>query len=207
MDSPGKRKRGLRVQLASLSKEMKAERERLARKDAHWKLHGTFGNTALAVYMLTDCAVQPVCEFLKRGGEQRGWDDLDVDSMLLLVVDFFLGRTTAELDAITNADNPLDQTALVRAHAFVNAFNMDPWTKARNNDGLEASTALVLDEMQRKVDQVNPTVRPPSWGVPEDGAARKRVHRWRKLRGGRFGFLPTEEDITTTEMREKAVHV
>ena len=209
MESPGKRRRDIRGQLSDLSKRMKAEREKIAREIKHWNLQAfpTLANTAVAVYILTECDPQPVCEFLAREGIKRGWDDLDNDNMLLLTLDLFLGKTAAELDALTNDEAPLDPTALTNAHAFAIAINMDAWTRTLNNQGVEVSTASVLDEARRKIGSVNPNVRPRLWGVPESGAARKRVHRWRKWRKGRFGRLREEEEDTQADMLEKAPYV
>ena len=113
MDSPGKRRRELRAQLSDLSKRMKVEREKIARKEKHWNLQAfpTLVNTVVAVYVRTECDPQPVCEFLAREGNNHGWDDLDNDIMLLLALCGGVSRTASSAIDVRSAISSRAQCA------------------------------------------------------------------------------------------------
>ena len=180
-------------------------RRRLKAELAQWDLPMDVQRVALAAYVLAGYDATASVKYLTQYGHKRRWRPLTEDDLTRTVEDLFLNTDLAEIDALTNFQEPSDGRALELAAIYVREAKVVTWAQGLNNErGVAPSTRLLLQRAEASRLELPESARPRSLGMRVSNHARKWAQRLRKRWGGRFGSIPAREKIPLEEMQAKA---
>ena len=175
---------------ASLRKE--ANRLRQQRKRKRWDgLTAIQRRTALVLYVMTDFAIRPVLYYMLQimGVLMGSATEADTYYLTSLVEDWFLVCTDAQVDQLTHASFPGDESIFRRARSLLRSFALRDWVFSMNiTKGLAPSArdvALKWDDLLER--EVLVEIHPSECDRGDLSKRRNRAFfsSWRKNRVSR----------------------
>ena len=205
----GARKRELDEALAMARSDLKRakaqERDCRKRADAAWKLSGFLLHASLIIYALAGYVAEPAVCFLKSSGRQRHWPDKSKEELELMVENAFLEVDVDELARLTDRGDPSEPAAMMKAVSLVEEWRLAVWVRSLNSEqGVAPSTSSVLQRLEERRASLPEGFRPAAVGRSAQAKARMWCRRWRLRWGGRHARIRLREDVTLTELRDKA---
>ena len=198
-------KRELSEQLAENRRALQLARRRRKAESAHWELPMKAQRVALVAYVLAGYDATASAKYLAQYGQKRRWRPLTTGDLTRAVEDLFLSTDLAEIEALTNFQEPLDGRALELAAVHVREANVVAWAKSLNEArGIAPSTKLLLQRAEASRLELPESARPRSLGTQVRNNSRKWVQRLRKRWGGRFGSIPAREKVPLEDTQSKA---
>ena len=157
--------------------------------------------------VLADGVVEPpLIEFFRSQGRQRHWRDKTDDELSEIIERAFLDTDVCVIAPLSDPEAPPNIGAMRTALGRMVQWWVAQWTLTQNRvRGVAPSTTSVLVHFEALWLQLPEGVRPSPWGTSRAVAPHKRISRWRRRWGGRYGALRVREIIPVPDMREKAM--
>ena len=196
----------IRRQLSEVTAEAAAESAAAKRARRVWKLTGSMRRVALTAFALADCKAGPAVKYLQTCRLVNHWPYKSAEDVAAMVEDMWLSPelTLAELNALTNADNPLDANDYAEALKYVEEWRLVQWTAGWNHRSVKPSSERLLAEAEARRQQLPPFLRPNSRGTGADARGRKWCVRFRRRWQGRVAELPEGRQLGPEECLRKA---
>lgn len=164
--------------------------------------------TTLAIYVLSGYVAEPSILYLESCARQRHWPARDRADLERLVEDLFIASETDVVSAITDHDNPLDESVLATAWKYVHEWNVvRPVREVNVTLGVAQPTRLLLDNAEKQRAGIPDRMRPASRGVCGDRRGKKWAALLRRRWGGRYASVPVMEHVDAAELDAKVTHI
>ena len=198
--------RALSAAKASIRRVSQKNAQKTACSTKHWVLTVQMKQTAVAIYSLSSCAVEPSIVYLESCAAERHWPPRDRADIQRDVEDLFLATDSDVVAAITDHQNPLELTHLALAWKYVHEWNVVNRVRRFNaNLGVAVPTRILLDYAEQMRVEIPECARPPPKGVCGDRRAEKWASLLRRRWGGRHVAVPVEEPMDPSELEAKVI--
>lgn len=172
-----------------------------------WVLPGHVRHTAVIIYDLCRYNATPAARFLKAAGKKRRWPKLSDEALCLLVELTFTGMIedvgATEVAALVSTTSPSDESAMRDALRWAEEGNLYLWSERQNVErGVTPSTSQLLTELAG----ARAAAGRPAPGTTAQAKVRKWGTLFRRRWRGRFGSLPTKDQVPLGVMRAKATN-
>ena len=205
MDALRERQKAIRAALVENRRAMRiAEKAEEERRAKIWRITPWLRNVIMILYLLASYSKEPVFKYLATVARRRKWPPLKDEEVGRAVDDLFLEISMEELMALADKDKPTDPSAMREASRVYEEWRLAKWAERLNLErGLAPTTAMVLEQYRDNREQVPEAARPRYCGVAAEAGARMWAWRWRQRWGGRYGSIPTKENVPLGDRRAK----
>ena len=189
---------------AELKKLRRSERAAAKCKARQWALSELMRNTALAIYGLTDNALEPAAMYLRQCALECHWPTKTDEELEEIVLDEFLAVDPEKLDGLLRVEDPMDLESMKLAQRCVLEWRAVEWSRERvRGPRVPPPSSLVLQQYEEARMALPEHLRPASRGVASDGKARSWMRRLRRRWGGRHGRLRVRDEPSADELQAK----